>query len=522
MGRFVFAHWIEMSGVDAGDDDDGGGANPGADPGAADAGDADVDRADPLDHRCAARPEASPFASFVRDDDDADDAPTTPYWYNAVTGAVRDSPPEPPLRVPLDEEEEEEDDDAGAGAATAANGRAAAAAAGPEDPDDEDDSSFLWVEDEEDRVMPPEAAVRASGRWDLHHAILRRGGYRAVGRLLDRRPAWPRARLDSGGGGGGVEARRQREAAVRSSRAAMLRVSTWLGLGNRALPPAVGEGGGNRRPRPSLSAPKAPRGSFDSTTARGGLGRGPSGLISVADAAEPRAPALPSVAALRAAGRPDLAAAVERAGGSAAAAALLGFAPLRRPRGHWGGKEGGDEGGEEGEEAGPGAERGVPPVPLRAAAEVLLWTAAGWGGPPLGAREGGPSREDLAALCAAARLEVVDVPATWWRRDGLESVDDDGGGDRPPFGPALSALRAEALRRGATLPSDRDLRAARRGDLRYALQRAARGDTVKNRGEGDGDGDGSGSAVPRGRAAVAWAAGLRARGRGRPRGGGAG
>jgi hypothetical protein len=31
----------------------------------------------------------------------------------------------------------------------------------------------------------------AAGRWDLHQAITRAGGYRHVGQLLGRRPAWP-------------------------------------------------------------------------------------------------------------------------------------------------------------------------------------------------------------------------------------------------------------------------------------------------------------------------------------------
>jgi hypothetical protein len=30
-----------------------------------------------------------------------------------------------------------------------------------------------------------------AGRWDLHNAIARAGGYREVGRLLGRRPSWP-------------------------------------------------------------------------------------------------------------------------------------------------------------------------------------------------------------------------------------------------------------------------------------------------------------------------------------------
>lgn len=59
----------------------------------------------------------------------------------------------------------------------------------------DDEGSFIWLEDEEDRVMPSESSVTSAGRYDLHHAILRNGGYRAVAELLDRRPSWPRMSL---------------------------------------------------------------------------------------------------------------------------------------------------------------------------------------------------------------------------------------------------------------------------------------------------------------------------------------
>ena len=44
----------------------------------------------------------------------------------------------------------------------------------------DDGGSWLLVEDEAARVMPSSAAVRAAGRYDLHHAIVFAGGYSAV------------------------------------------------------------------------------------------------------------------------------------------------------------------------------------------------------------------------------------------------------------------------------------------------------------------------------------------------------
>jgi hypothetical protein len=39
------------------------------------------------------------------------------------------------------------------------------------------------------RLLP--GSFSAAGRWDLHTAITRAGGYKEVGRLLNRRPSWP-------------------------------------------------------------------------------------------------------------------------------------------------------------------------------------------------------------------------------------------------------------------------------------------------------------------------------------------
>lgn len=47
-----------------------------------------------------------------------------------------------------------------------------------------------------DRVMPSRASVTAAARWDLHHAVVQNGGYRAVAEALGRRPAWPPPLLD--------------------------------------------------------------------------------------------------------------------------------------------------------------------------------------------------------------------------------------------------------------------------------------------------------------------------------------
>eukprot|EP00879_Flechtneria_rotunda_P027830 GHRR01029835.1.p1 GENE.GHRR01029835.1~~GHRR01029835.1.p1 ORF type:complete len:439 (+),score=159.16 GHRR01029835.1:774-2090(+) len=43
----------------------------------------------------------------------------------------------------------------------------------------------------EDRVMPLQNCLRAAGRWDLHTAITRHGGYKAVAEQLERRLSWP-------------------------------------------------------------------------------------------------------------------------------------------------------------------------------------------------------------------------------------------------------------------------------------------------------------------------------------------
>jgi len=100
-------------------------------------------------------------AHWVEMTDESESGRTEKYFYNMVTAQVRFGEPQEPLKLPLDE-----------------------------------DGSFVWVEDEEDRVMPSESSVKAAGRYDLHHAVLRHGGYSEVARSLDRRPSWPRVDLE--------------------------------------------------------------------------------------------------------------------------------------------------------------------------------------------------------------------------------------------------------------------------------------------------------------------------------------
>ncbi|CAG9463804.1 unnamed protein product [Pedinophyceae sp. YPF-701] len=82
------------------------------------------------------------------------------YWFNSVTRRVRWERPQPPMRVPLGDA----------------------------------DGSYVFVEDLEDRVMPSRSALYEAGRYDLHHAIVQRGGYKRVAEDLDRQPAWPPSR----------------------------------------------------------------------------------------------------------------------------------------------------------------------------------------------------------------------------------------------------------------------------------------------------------------------------------------
>lgn len=40
-------------------------------------------------------------------------------------------------------------------------------------------------------LLPVPHCLPAAGRWDVHNAIVRNGGYREVAQLLDRRLSWP-------------------------------------------------------------------------------------------------------------------------------------------------------------------------------------------------------------------------------------------------------------------------------------------------------------------------------------------
>ena len=68
-----------------------------------------------------------------------------PYYHNTITGRSQWVEPQPPTKFLLD-----------------------------------DEGTMLLAEDEQDRVMPSRKDVTSAGRYDLHHAIVYHGGYRAV------------------------------------------------------------------------------------------------------------------------------------------------------------------------------------------------------------------------------------------------------------------------------------------------------------------------------------------------------
>lgn len=55
----------------------------------------------------------------------------------------------------------------------------------------DDSGTEIFAESDENRAMPSRSIVQASGRYDLHAAIMAYGGYRAVAKHLGRRPSWP-------------------------------------------------------------------------------------------------------------------------------------------------------------------------------------------------------------------------------------------------------------------------------------------------------------------------------------------
>lgn len=79
------------------------------------------------------------------------------YWYNQITGRVAWEEPSIPQAVDIDE-----------------------------------DGSQIFLEADEDRVMPSRTMLLAAGRYDLNAAIKANGGYNYVAELLGRRPVWPR------------------------------------------------------------------------------------------------------------------------------------------------------------------------------------------------------------------------------------------------------------------------------------------------------------------------------------------
>ena len=76
-----------------------------------------------------------------------------PYYHNTITGRSQWVEPQPPTKFLLD-----------------------------------DEGTMLLAEDEQDRVMPSRKDVTSAGRYDLHHAIVYHGGYRAVSRRTARAP----------------------------------------------------------------------------------------------------------------------------------------------------------------------------------------------------------------------------------------------------------------------------------------------------------------------------------------------
>ena len=128
-----------------------------------------------------------------------------------------------------------------------------------------------------ERLMPGRAAVLAAGRYDLHHAIVYHGGYRAVQEMLSRSPAWPPSAAHDDPRDLSAELRAFARAARR----------------------------GRLRPKSASSSSSSP--------------------------SKPSVLQMPTMDELADAGRSDLVQAVVRAGGLRAAAAVAGLAP-RRPR----------------------------------------------------------------------------------------------------------------------------------------------------------------------------------------------
>jgi hypothetical protein len=155
-------------------------------------------------------------------------------------------------------------------------------------------------------VMPSALALKGAGRWDLHHAIMARGGYGAAAEDLGRTQL--RTRLEPPDLTQGAPRGARAAALVAADRAA-------ASQGRRAAACArplqrQAEHGG-----PPLPPPDELRAALEGAAAAAGLPRG----------------TMPHVHELRAQRRPELVTLVTRMGGFHTAAARLGLACRRRP-----------------------------------------------------------------------------------------------------------------------------------------------------------------------------------------------
>lgn len=187
--------------------------------------------------------------------------PRRTYFYNVATRRVRWTPPVAPVTVALDET----------------------------------GSAAIRVEDAaSSRSMPSRSSILAAGRYDLHHAVVYAGGYRAVGAALGRPPAWPPSAAHARPGALGR--------ALRAFAAQRAREGGGDGNGGG------GDRGGGPPPPPSSPSSSASTPAVRRTSLH-----------------------MPTRSELLDAGRADLVAAVSAAGGFRAGAAAAGLACRRRP-----------------------------------------------------------------------------------------------------------------------------------------------------------------------------------------------
>lgn len=91
------------------------------------------------------RQELSAFVASMWVELQHPEAPDSTYWHNSVLGRTQWEAPSQLQALPLD-----------------------------------DGGTQLLLEDEADFVMPSRSALQDAGRWDLHHAVMRHGGYLQV------------------------------------------------------------------------------------------------------------------------------------------------------------------------------------------------------------------------------------------------------------------------------------------------------------------------------------------------------